>query len=120
MYDATDLLVWGIVLHLVGDWLLQTDWMAENKIHLQHPASWVHSGIHTALSLLVFTWPFALYIGVLHLLIDTRIPVNWWVRVVKQMQSNSTHTATVAMFLDQVLHIVVIATAALIAIQYSF
>jgi hypothetical protein len=30
--SASDLLVWGIVLHLIADWPLQNDWMANNKM----------------------------------------------------------------------------------------
>jgi hypothetical protein len=46
----------ALVLHLVGDWLLQNDWMARNKDKLKHPAAWVHGGIHTVLLGLVFGW----------------------------------------------------------------
>ena len=29
--DATGLLIWGIVAHLIADWPLQNDWMARHK-----------------------------------------------------------------------------------------
>jgi hypothetical protein len=112
MQAATILLVWGVVVHLVVDWLLQNDWMALNKVDLRHPAAWVHSGIHTLGSLLVFAWPAALLIGVTHLLIDTRKPLFWWMRVIKQVPT-ATRLPIVEIWLDQVMHITVIAAVAL-------
>lgn len=29
--SASDLMIWGLVLHLIADWPLQNDWMANNK-----------------------------------------------------------------------------------------
>ncbi|MEZ4557838.1 MAG: hypothetical protein R2854_15585 [Caldilineaceae bacterium] len=64
------MLLWAIIIHLLADWPLQTEWMAAHKSNLTHPAAWVHSGVHTALLLLILTWPLALLVGVTHLLID--------------------------------------------------
>jgi hypothetical protein len=36
--DATELLVWGGLVHLVVDWLFQSEWIAEHKADLRHPA----------------------------------------------------------------------------------
>jgi hypothetical protein len=101
---ATDLLIWGIVVHLVIDWLGQNEWMAVNKAKRRkrfewradgtwitrwwdrHPAAYVHAGLHAAAQLLVFPWPAALAIGVTHLLIDTRVPVAWWSKFIRQTQ----------------------------------
>jgi hypothetical protein len=74
---ATTLLIWGIVIHLFCDWILQNQWMAENKMSLKHPAAYVHSGIHLAGLLLIFPWYAAVAIAITHLLIDTRVLV-WW------------------------------------------
>lgn len=114
MQEATLLLVWGVMVHLVADWLLQNEWMAQHKVHLRHPAAWVHSGIHTAGLLLVFTWPVALLIGVTHLLIDTRKPLLWWMRVIKRMPP-ATRLPIVEIWLDQVMHVTVLAGAALLS-----
>ncbi len=94
----------AMVLHLVGDWLLQNDWMARNKLKLQHPAAWVHGSIHTVLLGLVFGWLGGLVLGVVHMLVDTRVPQRWWSRAFAQTQSGemSTH---VMVWGDQVIHI---------------
>ena len=79
-------MVWGVVIHLVIDWLAQNEWMAVNKANLRHPAGYVHAGLHGAAQLSIFPWPAALVIGVTHLLIDTRKPVAWWSRLIRQTQ----------------------------------
>jgi hypothetical protein len=117
MQQATVLLVWGVMVHLVADWLLQNEWMALNKADLRHPAAWVHSGIHTVGLLLIFTWPAALLIGLTHLLIDTRRPLLWWMRVVKQMPA-AERLPIVEIWLDQVMHSTVIAAVALMFTQF--
>ena len=112
MQEATVLLVWGVVVHLVADWLLQNEWMAIHKVDWRHPAAWIHSGIHAAGLTLVFAWPIALLIGLAHLLIDTRQPLNWWLRMVKQMPSAPNH-GSVEIWVDQVMHVTVLAIVAL-------
>lgn len=112
MQDATVQLVWSIVVHLVADWLLQNDWMANYKIDLRHPAAWVHSGIHTVGMCLVFAWPVALLIGLTHLLIDTRKPLLWWMRVIKRIPKD-VRFPIVEVWLDQVMHITVLAVVVL-------
>jgi hypothetical protein len=119
MHDATALFVWGFVVHLVADWLFQTEWMAIHKMDLRHLAAWVHSGIHTAGLLLVFAWPLALLIGLSHLLIDTRKPLSWWLRMVKHIPKAANHQS-VEIWVDQVMHITVLAIAALGAELLSF
>ncbi|MCB0086594.1 MAG: DUF3307 domain-containing protein [Caldilineaceae bacterium] len=118
MQDATVLLVWGAVIHLVADWLLQTDWMALHKTSLRHPAAWIHSAIHAAGLCLVFAWPLALGIGLTHLLIDTRKPLIWWMRQIKRIPPD-THSMIVEIWLDQVMHIIILAGAALSVSWFS-
>ena len=110
----TDLLVWAVVIHLIADWPLQTEWMAVHKTSLTHPAAWVHSAIHAALLLLVLPWPVALGVGVTHLLIDTRRPLNWWMAHVKHMRRTTPGYAEVELWMDQVFHVVVLAAAVLL------
>jgi hypothetical protein len=164
--DATDLLIWGIVVHLVIDWLGQNEWIAVNKAKRRieggnqallrwlrnkpiliynthwwdrHPAAYVHAGMHGAAQLLVFPWPAALAIGITHFLIDTRIPVEWWSKLIRQTQppaphlrsalyeaDDDTHAPTfkggpvfeigtdVRIWADQVWHIGVVALVALV------
>lgn len=110
--SASDILVWGIVLHLIADWPFQNDWMANNKMKRRvrkqrhgdgiispprmyqpsdrwwdrHPAAYVHAGIHVLFLAYIFGWV-AIPLGVAHLLIDTRVPIVWWgTKVFKQTQ----------------------------------
>lgn len=83
--SASDLLIWGIVLHLIADWPLQNDWMAKNKANFGHRAGAVHAGIHGLVLSLVFGWA-AIPLSILHYLIDLRKPVEWWSKLIKQTQ----------------------------------
>lgn len=126
---ASELLIWGIVAHLVADWLLQNDWMANNKARIfSSPAGSVHAGIHAFCLSWVFGWP-AIIIAFAHLLIDTRKPVVWWSKLIRQTQpqgkgvrlTGSTEYVMlwdagteVRFWTDQVFHIACIAVAALV------
>lgn len=94
----------ALVAHLVADWLLQNDWMAEHKGSLKHPAAWVHAIIHALLLGIALNWQAGLVLGSLHLLIDTRILLLWWMRSF----GKSTQGAMgmhIMIWSDQVLHI---------------
>jgi hypothetical protein len=113
LQSATELLVWAIVIHIVADWLLQTEWMAANKTDLRHPAGWVHAGSYALLMALIFPLGAVLLIGVAHLLIDTRVPVTWWLRVVKRVREEQ-RSPILEMAVDQSFHVVILAIAALL------
>ncbi len=113
MVQASNLLLWGVVAHLLADWLLQNEWMARHKRDLRHPAAWVHSAIHLFCMLFVFSWPAALVIGISHLLIDTRLPVRWWIERVKRMPAKP-QSAALEVALDQVFHLLLLAAVALV------
>ncbi len=98
----------ALVAHLVGDWLLQNDWMARNKASLSHPAAWVHSGIHGILLGLALGWPAGLGLGLIHMLVDTRVPYNWWTRLFRQTTGGPSYDHLV-IWADQVLHVLTIA-----------
>jgi hypothetical protein len=98
----------GVVAHLVADWILQTDWMVRNKVSLRHPAAWVHAAIQVACLGLALGWPAGLVLGSIHLLIDTRVPVGWWMRVFKKC-SQAPEVVMIGIWLDQVVHVVCIA-----------
>src|SRR5580765_2976094 len=108
---ATSLLLWGIVLHLFIDWILQNDWQAQNKSDILHPAAYVHSGLHLLGLLLVFPAWMAGIIAIIHLLIDTRVPLQFWRKIYRQTTTGDV-ALHVAMWGDQVLHISVLAVAA--------
>lgn len=153
--SATDLLIWGIVIHLIIDWLGQNEWIAVNKANRRlqgnryrrygedsvrrvprspwwdrHPAAYTHAGMHGAAQLLVFPWWAAFAIGITHLLIDTRVPVAWWSKLIRQTQPSGEQAvswtdphplpvmdigADVRIWADQVWHVGVIAAVALVA-----
>jgi hypothetical protein len=98
----------GLIAHLVADWILQNDWMARNKTCLRHPAAWTHAGIHAVCLAIALGWMAGLVLGFVHLLIDTRVPVNFWMRHFKRCQG-AANAETIAVWLDQVLHVVCIA-----------
>lgn len=110
---ATHLLVWGTLAHWIADWPLQNNWIAVNKIRLTHPAAWVHGGIHFAALVFVFPWYMALALAAAHILIDTRIPLNWW-RKTFHVTGEEPMALHVAIWMDQVVHIMCIAGAALL------
>ena len=98
----------GLVAHLVADWVLQNDWMARNKTSLRHPAAWTHAAIQGLCLGLALGWQAGLVLGFIHLLIDTRVPVAWWMRNFKKC-SEAPDVTTIAIWLDQTLHIICIA-----------
>lgn len=125
--SASDLMIWGLVLHLVADWPLQNDWMAQNKANLRHPAGYIHAWIHCALLALILGW-IAVPLAFTHLLIDTRKPVVWWSKLVRQSQPTGARMLDIGgrevvlvdvglevrFWTDQVFHIICIAIAALL------
>jgi hypothetical protein len=98
----------ALMLHLIGDWLLQNEWMAVKKVRLTHPASWVHGGIHGVLLGFIFGWVGGAVLALLHMIVDTRIPIRWWVKVFKKCEA-SPDLPIVLIGCDQVLHIACIA-----------
>lgn len=98
----------ALIMHLIGDWILQNDWMARNKPNLRHPAAWVHGSIHVVLMAIVLGWGAALALGACHLLIDTRGPFGWWRRFFR-MTTEGPNALHVAIWSDQVLHVLCIA-----------
>ena len=119
MEEMTSLLVWGGLAHLVADWLLQTEWMVRHKVDLRHPAAWVHGTIHTLALLLFWPWPLALLVGLSHVLIDTRTPIRWWKRLVGKAAADPfsllPQTLLVELWVDQVMHLVVLALVVWVA-----
>ena len=98
----------GLVAHLVADWLLQNNWMAKNKSSLVHPAPWVHALIHAGCLSLALGWTAGVGLGLIHLLVDTRLPLSWWTRTFKN-SANEPEARHIAIWADQVLHIACIA-----------
>jgi hypothetical protein len=80
---STDSLVLAIIGHLVGDYLLQTDWMANNKKapgEIGTSACCVHCVIWTLCVCYFAGWGFgpALFLFVCHYAQDGSQLVKWW------------------------------------------
>ena len=106
----------ALMLHLIADWLLQNEWIAVNKVRWSHPAAWIHGAIHGTLLGLLFGSVGGLVPGivggivqaVLHMFIDTRAPIRWWIKVFKKCD-NSPDLPILLIGCDQVLHLCCIA-----------
>ncbi len=72
----------GVILHFVGDYLLQNDWMAQNKTK-SNGAAIVHAAVYSMPFLLIFRdgWWFWL-IPITHYLIDRYRLATYWIRLV--------------------------------------
>jgi len=108
---------WLLVAHLVGDWMLQNDWMARNKQNgLLNRAIAVHCIIYT-LTTLAAVWLaagntsvqppyflFSLGIFLSHWLIDATNLARYWSHFFRQ---SDTHF--VRIMVDQTMHVVILA-----------
>jgi hypothetical protein len=99
----------GLVAHLLGDWLLQTEWMVRHKTSLAHPAAWVHGFVHAILLGVALGWLAGIVLGALHILLDSRTPLEWWQRTIKQTNTDDVQSRQIAVWLDQTAHILCIA-----------
>jgi len=106
----------GFIAHLIADWLLQNDWMAKNKTSLRHPAAWTHAAIHVVLLTVALGWQAGLVLGALHLLVDTRKPLDWWQAVFRQTREGPM-ASTLRVWADQVIHVMAIAAWVAIMVQ---
>jgi hypothetical protein len=118
MSSITIILVWSLVAHLIADWLLQNDWIARNKSRLSHPAMYVHGLIHLFCLLIILPIWAAAIVSILHVLIDTRKPLIWWGCFFKQTSEGGT-TSPLAIWRDQVLHLVILAIMSFIIGIYA-
>jgi hypothetical protein len=98
----------ALAAHLAADWVLQTDWMARNKTSLRHPAAWTHAGIQALCLGLALGWQAGLGLGFIHLLVDTRVPVLWWMRCFKRCDK-APEAGRIALWLDQAVHLLCLA-----------
>jgi hypothetical protein len=109
----------AFIAHLIADWLFQNDWMAKNKSKFFHPATWVHALIHAILLGIALGWLGGIVLGLVHILIDTRAPLNWWRGFFRQT-SDGPYAILTAVWADQVLHLVAIAVWVLLTQTVEF
>jgi hypothetical protein len=103
-----------LVAHFIGDFLLQTKWMAENKA-----SRWIPLLTHVTLYTVVIAifgslsgglsyWGLALiYVG--HIILDRRTFVDFWVRRIQM--ANGPEKVWLGIVSDQIFHIILIAVA---------
>ena len=91
------------VAHLVGDFILQNEWMAGNKKN-RNFACLIHVLVYLVPFLLcpLDWWQIAL-IGVQHFSQDRTAFVMWWMRVWKRVHSN--YLKELPLYVDQAFHI---------------
>ena len=108
---------WLFIGHLIGDWLLQNDWMARGKRRgfLTWPGT-IHFTVYTMtlMSTLHLSdpptqgWGFVLSLGIFiyisHWLTDATNIVTWWMRFYHQ-----TEMELIRVMIDQTLHLLVLA-----------
>ncbi|WJY28384.1 MULTISPECIES: DUF3307 domain-containing protein [Sporosarcina] len=105
-----------LVGHLIGDYLLQTRWMAERKA-----AEWLPLLAHCLVYTIViigafligsgsFSWIAAAFIFASHVFLDRRTFVAWWARNV--MGTAGGKPAWLLIMADQVFHVIVLAVIA--------
>jgi hypothetical protein len=110
-----NLFAWLLVGHLVGDFLLQTRWMAEGKTARWWPLL-AHSTVYTgAVALLALpagglSWRGLALVFLAHLVLDRRRFVQFWVRRV----TGAAGVPWLVIMTDQSWHIVVLAAATLL------
>jgi hypothetical protein len=109
------MLVYAIVGHLVGDYLLQNDWMAQNKKKASFPCA-VHCLLWTmAVTVLAGWWvwwvPPVLFVT--HFIQDRTTVINWWMRFNRQSGFASPPLAPWSIIVvDNVWHILTLALIA--------
>lgn len=74
-------IVIGFLFHLVGDYLLQNDWMAANKTK-SFLAAFVHAAVYSLPFLLICPSPWWMLIFVSHGLIDRYRLAVYWIKLV--------------------------------------
>jgi len=109
------LFAWLFLGHLVGDFLLQTSWMAENKAGNWFPLL-VHSSLYTlAVSLLALPAGGLSRAGIVlvffaHILLDQRTFIEFWAEKI----TGSNNTVWLKIMLDQSWHVIILALATLL------
>jgi hypothetical protein len=92
-----------LIAHLIGDFILQNEWMATNK-----KSSSVACGVHVAVYMLPFLlcdlpwYQFGL-IAAQHFVQDRSGFVFWWMRVWKRVHPD--YWKSISLFVDQAFHI---------------
>ena len=119
--ESMNVFTWLLIGHLVGDWLLQNDWMAKGKKEgLITLAGLAHFTIYTIVVTLAL-WIskqnqplecyliFGLFVFISHWLIDATNIVDFWIRFYRQ-----SNLLLMRIMVDQIFHILVLAILSII------
>lgn len=106
------------VAHLIGDFLLQTGWMAANKAKQWGPLL-AHVAVYTLTVALVAWFGFGglsllgiAIVFVSHVILDRRTLVQWWVK--QLTPAADANLDWLVIVVDQVLHIIILAVVLLV------
>jgi hypothetical protein len=103
-----------LIAHLIGDFLLQTSWMAVNKATQWVPL-FVHVTVYTTvIGIFAFisgeiSWAGMVVIFIGHVILDRRTFVAWWVRQVQR--ATGKEAGWLGIVADQIFHIILLAVA---------
>jgi hypothetical protein len=111
-----ELFIKGLIVHLLVDFFLQSDWMAQHKTNLGHPAAWLHGALNVIGNLLVFTPAIAVSLGIAHTLIDLRYPLTWWRGLFRQDPQGEAGRIFIILQ-DQAAHVILLGLAVLLSGQ---
>jgi hypothetical protein len=110
-----------VIGHILGDWLLQTEWQAENKAE-SWKAMFAHVAVSHAVILIILIIRFGavatpVYAAVAglaftHALLDRKWPVAWLMRALR-ISVHRPPERTLTLVVDQSLHFLLLAGAAL-------
>ena len=101
------------VAHIVGDFILQNEWMAANKKR-SSLICFVHTFVYLAPFLTChFKWWQIVLIGIQHFAQDRTNFVLWWLRVWKH--AHQDHWKELPLYVDQAFHILWIQIVILLA-----
>lgn len=111
-----------ILAHLLGDWLLQTEWQAKNKSSSWR-ARWSHVAVYHIVILAVLVVRFGMQdprvyitVGILaisHAFLDRRWPVLWLMKTLR-ISVNNTPERWLIVMIDQSIHILLLGLASLV------
>lgn len=107
-----------LIGHLIGDFLLQTSWMAQHKAKRWGPLL-THVAVYTSVvSAFGFasgglSWAAVALIFLSHIVLDRKTFVAFWVRRVQMVPPNAQPWLLI--MADQIFHIIILALAILIS-----
>lgn len=105
---------WLLIGHLIGDFLLQSSWMAKNKAVKWLPLL-AHVAVYTAVVGIFGVMSGGLSAAAIalivlsHLILDRRTFVSFWVRHVQT--AKGAEQAWLCIMADQIFHIIILAIA---------